>query len=134
VTVSVTTGQVRKPSLLSIYWVAPPKVRDTATHCVVKSWVMSGLVRVILLIANGGAFAAIGYLFGTHIAAGRELSGKDVWWVSGLSTLFALNFLYVLLVPRGQRIPSRIFRLIGLWFDAKESELRKRADRSRQDK
>ena len=28
----------------------------------------------------------------------------------------------------------RIFRLIGLWFDAKETELRQRADRSRQGK
>jgi hypothetical protein len=93
---------------------------------------MRGLFRIILLVGNGALFATLVYLLSTF----EKPTGKTAWLVYGFLTLSGLNCLYFLLVPHvwGNR-PSnwRIYRLVGLWFDAKESELRKRADRSRQD-
>jgi len=96
-----------------------------------------GLLRIILLIGNAGYFAFFGYLSITE--------RQGAWWAPlalyALVTCLALNFIYLLLSvqPSDWRTPNwripnwRVFRLIGLWFDAKESELRRRADRSRQD-
>jgi hypothetical protein len=53
--------------------------------------------------------------------------GNDAqfWLGTGILTTLGLNFLYLLLARYDN--PGRIFRLINLWFDAKESELRRRA-------
>jgi hypothetical protein len=92
---------------------------------------MWGLLRIILLIGNALLLAWIGYLFFTA----SHTSTK--WWeylfAYGLMTCLALNFVYLLL-REGKGANWRILRLIGLWFDAKESELRQRADQSRRDK
>jgi hypothetical protein len=83
---------------------------------------MSELVRLILLVGNAVFLAWLAYIAAT--AEGPSTTTKDpLFWLGyGILTTLALNFLYLLLVPPGDL--SRIFRLIGLWFDAK---LRKRA-------
>jgi hypothetical protein len=90
---------------------------------------MWGILRVILLIANAVLFAWLGYIV---VVTEEPSYDPDFALACGVLTFLALNFFYVLLA---HRTPNwRIFRLIGLWFDAKESELRKRADRTRQEK
>ena len=89
------------------------------------------LLRIVLLVGNAAFFAWLAYIVVTIRGSPKD---PTFWLAVGILTFLALNFLYVLLVPYiFQRNPSRLFRLIDLWFDAKESELRKRADRSRQD-
>jgi hypothetical protein len=89
------------------------------------------LLRIILLVGNAAFFAWLAYIVVTIRGSPKD---PTFWLAVGILTFLALNFLYVLLVPYiFQRNPSRLFRLIDVWFDAKESELRKRADRSRQD-
>ena len=42
----------------------------------------------------------------------------------------ALNIAYLLVAGRGVGKPDRLMRLISLWLDAKEAELRRRASRN----
>jgi hypothetical protein len=89
------------------------------------------LGRWVLLAANAGLLAWLLYLMGSRTPAPGEH-----WLAYTLLICLALNCVYLLL---GNNRPSnwrnwRIFRLVGLWLDAKETELRQRADRSRQDK
>jgi hypothetical protein len=82
---------------------------------------MWGFVRIILLAVNGLVLAAFAYLLVTQ---------RFNLVLIGMISLFVLNFAYLLQTtpPANWRTPNwRIFRLIGLWFDAKESELRRRA-------
>jgi hypothetical protein len=89
------------------------------------------LPRIILLVGNAAFFAWLAYIVTTVRGSSKD---PTFWLAVGILTFLALNFLYVLLVPYiFQRNSSRLFSLIGLWFDAKESELRKRVDRSQQD-
>jgi hypothetical protein len=90
---------------------------------------MWDFLRIILLVGNGVLFVWLGYIVATDPEPATD---PQFVLACGVLTLLALNFFYVLLCNR----PSnwRVFRLIGLWFDAKVSELRQRADRSRQDK
>jgi hypothetical protein len=88
---------------------------------------MWGLLRIILLIANAVFFATLVYIV---VPDTNPHEWSEYLGAYGMITCFALNFVYLLL-SKGSN--WRIFRLIGLWFDAKESELRQRADRSRQD-
>jgi hypothetical protein len=96
---------------------------------------MWGLLRIILLVGNAGYFASWVY-----IAITQSHAPSLDWWdlfFYGLMTCLALNVVYLWLFMDWRVFRSsnwRVFRLIGLWFDAKESELRKRIDRSRQDK
>ena len=94
------------------------------------------LLRIISLAGNAALLAWIVYGVGTEPGYVRHK-----WWEYligyGLVSFLVLNLVYLLLgnQPTNWRIPNwRVFRLIGLWFDAKESELRQRADRSRQGK
>jgi hypothetical protein len=86
---------------------------------------MWDLLRGFLLICNAAVSVCLAYI----VTVARN---EQFWFALGMLTLLALNFIYVLLGNRPSNL--RIFRLIDLWFDAKESELRQRADRSRQDK
>ena len=81
---------------------------------------MWGLLRSFLLVSNAAVCACFAYLT-------TVLRDARFWFALAMLTLLALNFIYILLV--NQPTNWRIFRLIGLWFDAKESELRRRADR-----
>ena len=80
-----------------------------------------GGFRVVLLLANAATFLWFGRLFVTDPGGGRWL-GYAV-----LVCLFA-NFVYLLL-NRG-RVQWRLFRVVSLWLDAKEAELRARAQKA----
>jgi hypothetical protein len=90
---------------------------------------MWGILRIILLIANAVFFAWLGYIVATDPEPATD---AQFLLACGVLILLALNFFYVLLANRP--FNWRALRLIGLWFDAKVSELRRRADQSRQDK
>ena len=88
---------------------------------------MWGILRIILLIANAVFFAWLGYIVATDPEPATD---PQFVLACGVLTLLALNFFYVLHRP----FNWRALHLIGLWFDAKKSELRQRVDRSRRDK
>jgi hypothetical protein len=90
---------------------------------------MWGRLRIILLVGNAVLFAWLGYIVATDPEPATD---PQFLLACGVLTFLALNFVYVLLA--NQPLNWRALRLIGLWFDAKKSELRQRADRSRQDK
>jgi uncharacterized membrane protein len=86
-------------------------------------------LRIVLIVANALLFAFLLYLF-INYAPSRINFGP--WLLVGYLACFALNFIYLLLAP--QKSNSRLVRLIGLWLDAKESELRQRAKPSQEGK
>jgi hypothetical protein len=82
---------------------------------------MMAILRYFLLIVTAICFADLNYeLWKDHRGV--------PWFVYGIWVSLVLNFVYLAMAtPEG---PTwRLFRLIGLWFDAKESELRARAKR-----
>ena len=88
---------------------------------------MSILFRVLLLIANAVFLAYFANLLST-----KSPRGSDWWLLYGIVTFLAFNIAYLFLHGKFQF--GRVSRLIGLWFDAKEAELRDRAVRSKEDK
>ena len=96
---------------------------------------MWGLLRIILLIASAVFLAFVAYYIIDDILRGVPIGAYPIRY--GIFILLGLNFIYLLLANQASNWRTsnwRIFRLISLWFDAKESELRQRADRSRRDK
>jgi len=89
---------------------------------------MWGLLRSILLIPSALILAYIAYVISTE-GIGRE---EDRLPAYGMLIFLVLNFVYLLLGD--QLFNWRVSRLIDLWFDAKENELRQRADQFRPDK
>jgi hypothetical protein len=84
------------------------------------------LLRYILLIATAISFAVLSWQMGQQYTKWHPDVPWFVWlfWIG-----LALNFFY--LVSNGSKPSSgRISRLIGLWLDAKENELRSRAKRN----
>jgi hypothetical protein len=103
---------------------------------------MLASIRGVLMFGHVGHFAyhlidcqrralcvALGYIVATDPEPATD---AQFVLACGVLTLLALNFFYVLLANRTSN--WRALRVIGLWFDAKVSELRQRADRPRQDK
>jgi hypothetical protein len=94
---------------------------------------INNALRLVLIAANALLFVLVAYLFSTKTAG-----STDFWFGIGLFIYFGLHFGYLLMNPPGGASHGtsnwRIFRLVGLWLDAKESELRQRADQSRQGK
>ena len=80
---------------------------------------MWGILRIILLIANAVLFAWLGYIVATDPEPATD---PQFVLACGVLTLLALNFFYVLLANQ----PST-WRSFRPWFDAKVSELRRRA-------
>ena len=80
-----------------------------------------GIFRVALLLAN----AALG-IFLAYLAVKDIGSGK--WFGYAVLGCLSANFIFLLLNP--QRMQWRVFRVLSLWFDAKEAELRTRAQKS----
>jgi hypothetical protein len=79
-----------------------------------------GLLRIILLLGNAALLAWLAY----HWNSDGPPRADEALVVYGLGSFLVLNFIYLLL---GNRLAKgRIARLINLWFDAKETELRKR--------
>jgi hypothetical protein len=90
-----------------------------------------GILRYFLLAATAGTFAEIIYI----LSVDRR---SPPWFVYGWLICLVLNFVYLVMNPRtdanatrvsGTKTP-RVFRIVDLWFDAKETELRARANRS----
>ena len=81
-------------------------------------------LRIVLIVANALLFAFFSYTAINQPGEWRRSSE----FVMVLLICLALNFIYLLL--NQQTSNWRIFRLIGLWFDAKESELRRRANQN----
>jgi len=84
---------------------------------------MAVLLRIILLIGNASLLA-----FFVTVISDKHFTPD--WRTYTLLIFLGVNFVYLLL---GSDWRVRIFRLIRLWFDAKESELRQRANQSRKD-
>jgi hypothetical protein len=85
------------------------------------------VLRYLLLAATATAFAALIYGIFHH----RD----NPWFVYTWLVVIALNFVYLVLNhPNRAQKPLRVFRMIGLWFDAKENELRARATSSEKER
>jgi hypothetical protein len=82
---------------------------------------MMAALRYFLLIVTAICFVDLNYeLWKDH----RNVP----WFVYGIWASLILNFIYLAVgAPNGAG--GRLSRLIGLWFDAKESELSARAKR-----
>jgi hypothetical protein len=92
-----------------------------------------GALRLVLIFANLVALAFAIYIVNREIAYNGRLEGSAFWGLSAILTGLGLNLLY-LLVHQSLSSKARSSRLINLWLDAKENELRQRVDRSRRDK
>jgi membrane protein implicated in regulation of membrane protease activity len=83
------------------------------------------ILRYVLLLTNlagaGFTFWLVGTVDGTPTA---EIVA------SAAGAVFALNFFYLFRLPSetDSKSSSRIGRLIGLWFEAKERELQNRGN------
>ena len=84
------------------------------------------LLRWVLV---GGTLASLGFFL--YIAATEHPTGWDrLWWLITMIGL-VLNLVYLLRCPPGiPKSPSRLRKLVSLWLDAKERELRDRAGKS----
>ena len=85
------------------------------------------LLKYLLLALN---LIALGFgIFATATAKSRPPAGEAFWIFIVLAGL-GLNLIYLLRTtpPQGE---FRIFQMLGLWFDAKENELRERAKRAK---
>jgi hypothetical protein len=89
---------------------------------------MWGVLRIILLVGTALLLVWVAYEYST-LGLPRDRERLPVY---GMTIFLVLNFVYLL--PGNQLFNWRASRLIDLWFDAKENELRKRIDRSQQDK
>jgi hypothetical protein len=93
------------------------------------------LLRIVVLIANAVFFAWAAYII-HNARTGPTPQGQEFWLAYGILICLALNFMYLLMPARpyllmpDRPLKGRIFRLIALWFDAKESELRHRINLS----
>ena len=82
---------------------------------------MMAVLRYLLLIVTAICFVALTYeLWKDH----RNVP----WYVIGIWISLVLNFVY-LVMNAHKSSTWRLFGLMGLWFDAKENELRARAKR-----
>lgn len=80
------------------------------------------MLRLLLIIASlaGGSFMAFIFI---------DEYRNSMWWLTASYCVgLFINAGYLLANPRGGGRPSRIGRLVGLWFDAKEADLKKRIE------
>jgi len=83
-------------------------------------------LRIILfMVSLAGAFICF-YLISINNVKLRSNEAPLAWL--GLA-LASLNCLYLFLCPPPYEDRSRLSRLIGLWFDAKEKELQERGSK-----
>jgi hypothetical protein len=83
------------------------------------------ILRYVTLLLSLIAFAPLSYA----IIEDWSRQPHDVpWWAYLILLSIALNFIYALL--SGTPLPiGRLGRIVALWLDAKETELRDRAER-----
>ena len=89
-------------------------------------------LRGILLIANALALVFLARAFIVDFLIHPHMLDWAAFGSIGLMCMFALNIVFLFrdkdrFWPIFRFSNWRIFRLVGLWFDAKESELHKRA-------
>jgi hypothetical protein len=83
------------------------------------------LVRYVLIVSSSAALIAIFYEILT------ERGTPDPRWLEfAIPAGLALNIAYLLFAGHGVGKSSRLMRLVSLWLDAKEAELRRRASRN----
>jgi hypothetical protein len=82
-----------------------------------------GVFRVALLLANAALLAFIVGLAVTDPEGGE-------WLGYAVISCFLANIVYLLLNP--WRVQWHVFRVVSLWFDAKEAELRARAQKAQE--
>jgi hypothetical protein len=83
------------------------------------------LFRYLLILISVGAAGFLGYISATERV-------NAPWIIGGFIVASLLNALYLSIAgpPNGTTKKFRVFRLISLWLDAKENELRQRAGKS----
>jgi O-antigen/teichoic acid export membrane protein len=87
------------------------------------------LLRYFLLLASVGALALVAYAF-AHLRRYPPPPSDEPVILIGIGILLILNLIYVFKCPPfGIRQKSRLLKLGSLWLDAKERELRERADK-----
>jgi hypothetical protein len=85
-------------------------------------------IRYALILASGVCLIALLYELGQE---GQEGRLSDVpWYVFAILAALFLNIAYLLFAPSQPTRSGRLTRLVALWLDAKEAELRKRAGKS----
>jgi hypothetical protein len=83
-------------------------------------------LRYLLIAVTAICLIVLTYTMGDELVKKRH---PDIpWFVWGIWISLALNFFY-LASNNSKPSSGRISRLIGLWLDAKENELRSRAKR-----
>jgi hypothetical protein len=82
------------------------------------------LLRYVLVAATLSGLGGLLYVSRPDNNASRLL-----WWMFLIGLV--LNLVYLVLCPPGiPKSPSRLRKLVSLWLDAKERELRDRAGKS----
>ena len=83
------------------------------------------LLRYVLVAATLFCLGVVFFATGTPFA--RMSGWERLAWLA-LVIGFALNLVYLIRCPPGiPKSPSRLRKLVSLWLDAKERELRDRA-------
>jgi Na+/H+ antiporter NhaA len=86
---------------------------------------MRVIVRYVLMAASLGGLLFVAYIIVVHA---DSVTSEGWFLVTSMGVGLTINLIY-LLTDSNKRTPSRIAKLFGLWLDAKEHELRKRAGR-----
>ena len=81
-------------------------------------------LRILLIITSAGGIAFMFYVLATT----PKRDNEGFWVAIGVAIWLSLNLLY-LLKGSSNIGSSRLSRLGSLWLDAKERELRERADK-----
>lgn len=84
------------------------------------------LTRVVLSIAN---CAVAAYAFYNFIKEMGDYNTPN-WFAFGFGALMLLNALAFSFLRFDASMPGRLGRMVGLWMDAKELELKKRAGKT----
>jgi hypothetical protein len=87
------------------------------------------LLRYVLVAATLAALGALFYTRATSRPSPVDHTDILLWWMFLIGLV--LNLIYLVLCPPGiPKSPSRLRKLVSLWLDAKERELRDRAGKS----
>ena len=93
----------------------------------IKTWTNTWIaLRYFLIIVTAVFFMFLTYAMGDELLT-RRPPGIP-WFVYGIWISLALNLFYLVLNSSEHSL-GRISKIIGLWLDAKENELRSRAKR-----
>jgi hypothetical protein len=80
-----------------------------------------GAIRYILIAASAATLIWFLYLL-------KTLGPPPSTWLDfAIPAGLVLNLAYLLFAGNSSRKPSRLMKLVALWLDAKEAELRRRA-------